>query len=104
MGKLKTPDWIVEGYDSKAEYEKAKGLNKKKSGSRSSKSGKVFKIRECPICHSDSVGVVLVGEEGKSNGEWECKKCKWQGVNVVEKELDEEEFMKYLDEKGEEVA
>ena len=97
--KLKTPDWILEGYDSEEEYEKAKGI----SSSNSGKSGKTFKIRKCPKCGSDSVNVKITGEEGKS-GEWECKKCKWEGRNVKEKELSEDEFMKYLDEKGEDVS
>ncbi|MFH1503286.1 MAG: hypothetical protein ABIE36_01360 [Candidatus Diapherotrites archaeon] len=86
--KLKTPDWIL------------KGKEKPKKG----KEGKTFKIRECPKCNSDNVCVVLTGEEGKRKGEWECKKCKWTGKNIVEKELGEEGFMKYLDERGEEVA
>ena len=60
---------------------------------------KTFKIRECPKCNSDDVKVVI-GE----NGVWECEKCKWKGAGVNEKELNEDEFMKYLDEKGEEVA
>jgi ribosomal protein L37AE/L43A len=92
-GKLSTPDWIKEGFDSEADYNKAKGIDKQK------KSGKTFKIRECPKCGSDGVAVVI-GEVGM----WECKKCRWKGVGVVEKELTENEFMKYLDEKGEEVA
>ena len=99
-GKLATPDWILEGYDSLEEYTKAKGINKKK------KEGKVFKIRGCPRCGSDEVGVVISGSEGEEGGgkEWECRKCKWNGKNVKEKELTEDEFMKYLDDKGEEVA
>ena len=95
--KLKTPEWILEGYDSEEEYGKAKGTYKKKPD------GKTFKIRECPKCGSDDVNVLLTGEESKGKGEWECKKCSWQGINVKEKELSEEEFMKYLDDKGEEV-
>lgn len=87
--KLATPDWILQ--------EKTKPLAKKKSGNS-------FKIRECPKCHSHDVQVILTGEEGRGTGEWECRKCKWTGKNVVEKQLSEEEFMKYLDEKGEEVA
>ena len=83
------------------------------------KVGKVFKIRECPKCGSDDVNVILTGEsdedeplatssaisqsKGKGIGEWECKKCKWTGVDIVEKELTEEELMKYLDERGEPV-
>jgi Zn ribbon nucleic-acid-binding protein len=97
-GKLATPDWILEGYDSKADYEKAKGLASKK------KSGKTFKIRECPKCKSDDVVVLLTGEEGKGSRGWECKKCGWQGHNVQEKELTEDELMEYLDSKGEDVA
>ena len=100
--KLSTPAWILEGYDSPEEYEKAKGIKGKK------KEGKVFKIRECPKCGSDDVGVVLSGsdsEESSGTGkEWECRKCKWKGKNVKEKELGEEEFMEYLDNKGEDVA
>lgn len=101
--KLATPEWILEGYSSPAEYEKAKGISGKNK-----KAGKVFKIRECPKCGSDEVGVVLSGsdseEESNTGKQWECRKCKWKGENVVEKELTEDEFMKYLDEKGEEVA
>lgn len=98
MGKLATPDWIKEGYDSKAEYEKAKGIKGKK------KNDKVFKIRKCPKCGSDRVQVVLTGEEGKGSGEWECLKCKWTGRNVAMEDVSEEQFMEYLDERGEEVA
>ena len=97
--KLATPDWIKEGYDSPAEYAKAKGISKKKKTE-----GKTFKIRKCPKCGSSDVGVVLTGEEGKATKEWECKKCKWHGKNIEEDELTEDEFMKYLDEKGEEVS
>ena len=101
MGKLATPDWIKEGYDSPQEYAKAKGSSK--SG-KSKKEEKTFKIRKCPKCRSNKVSVVLTGEERKSAREWECKKCKWKGKNVEEEELNEEEFMKYLDENGEEVS
>jgi transcription elongation factor Elf1 len=88
MGKLTTPDWILKGGK--------KPTKKKEKGT--------FKIRKCPKCGSDEVQVVLTGEEGKGTGEWECKKCKWVGRNIVMDEVSEEEFMKYLDEKGEEVA
>ena len=60
---------------------------------------KTFNIRECPKCNGDDVGVVI-GEKGV----WECRKCKWKGRNVIEKELTEDEMMEYLDKKGEEVA
>ena len=94
--KLSTPAWITEGYDSKADYEKAyRGSEKKKTGA------KTFKIRECPKCGSDDVAIV-VGQE--KAGMWICNKCKWEGTDVKEKELTEDEFMKYLDEKGEDVA
>lgn len=99
MGKLSTPDWIKEGYDSPAEYAKVKGKSVKKK-----ETGKTFKIRKCPKCGSDNVNVLLTGEEGKSTKEWECKKCKWHGKNIEEEELTEEQFMKYLDDKEEPVA
>ena len=95
-GKLATPEWIKEGYDSPAEYEAAMG---KKDSVK--KAGKVFKVRECPECGSDQVGVV-VGRETKNM--WECRKCKWKGGDIVEKELTEDELMKYMDKKGEEMA
>ena len=99
---MKTPDWILEGFDSKADWEKVHGVSGRK------KSEKVFKMRECPKCGSDDVGVVISGsdseEESGTGQEWECHKCKWKGRDVIKKELTEDEFMKYLDEKGEEVA
>jgi len=98
MGKLATPDWVKEGFDSKADWEKKHGAKKK------TKEEKVFKLRLCPKCGSDNVNVVLTGEEGKGTKGWECKKCKWTGKNIEEKELTEDEFMEYLDKKGEEVA
>ncbi len=100
MGKLSTPDWIKEGFDSKEAYEKSKG----KSGKSKKAEGKTFKIRKCPKCESSDVNVVLTGEEGKTAREWECKKCKWHGKDIEEEELTEDEFMKYLDDNGEEVA
>lgn len=98
MSKLSTPNWIKEGFESKEAYEKSKGIKKKKI------EGKTFKIRKCPKCGSDNVAVLLGNEEGKGKGEWECKKCKWIGRDIKENEVSEEEFMKYLDEKGEEIA
>ena len=91
--KLSTPEWILGGYDSEADYNKAKGISGKK------KKGKTFKVKLCPECGSDEVGVAI-GEIGM----WECKKCKYKGKEIKEEEFTEEEFMKYLDEKGEEVA
>ncbi|MBR9702179.1 hypothetical protein GOV13_04630 [Candidatus Pacearchaeota archaeon] len=107
--KLSTPEWILEGYDSPAAYEKSKGVKKKEHRSVSPKNlnegrkkkGNTFKVRRCPECNSDEVSVV-VGEESK--GMWECKKCKWKGKDVKKEELTEDEFMKYMDDKGEEVA
>jgi len=99
--KLSTPDWIKEGFDSPEAYAKSKGKGK---SSTKKVEGKTFKIRICPKCKNDNVNVVLTGEEGKGTGEWECKKCGWAGKNVSEKELTEDEFMEYLDSKGEEVA
>ena len=60
---------------------------------------RTFKIKKCPKCNNKDVGVVI-GE----NGVWECKKCKWKGREINEEELNEDEFMKYLDSKGEEVS
>ena len=96
-GKLSTPEWILEGYDSPAAYAKAKGIKNEK------KKGKTFKIRECPKCGSDDVGVVLSGSDSEEGGgdSWECRKCKWTGQDIVKKELTEDELMKYMDEKGE---
>lgn len=98
--KVKTPDWILEGYGSLAEYNEAKGIKSEK------KKGKIFKIKECPKCNSDNVGVVLSGSDEETGGgkEWECRKCKWKGKNPEEKELTEDEFMEYLDKKGEKVT
>lgn len=100
--KLATPEWILEGYDSPEEYNKAHGISGKK------KDGKTFKIRECPKCGSDEVGLVLSNsdaEEDDNTGKnWECRKCGWVGSDVVEKELTEDELMIYLDNKNEEVA
>lgn len=99
--KLSTPDWITEGFDSKADWEKAHGI-------KNEKKIKTFKIRECPECGSDDVNVVISGsdseEESNTGREWECHKCKWKGTGINEKELTEEEFMKYLDEKGVDVV
>lgn len=81
--KLQTPDWILKGEEPPKE--------KKKS--------KTFKVRKCPDCGSDEIGVVI-GEIGV----WECHKCSFKGKNVKEEELSEDEFMKYLDDKGEDVA
>lgn len=101
-GKLKTPDWILKGYDSEEEYSKSKGIKTKE------KEGKTFKIKQCPECKSNDVGIVLSGsnvEEASGTGrEWECRKCKWKGRDINEKELNEDEFMEYLDAKQEEVA
>ena len=98
--KLSTPTWILEGFDSEADYNKSKGIDKTK------KAGKTFKIRECPKCKSDDVGIVLSNSDSEDGGgkEWECRKCKWIGSSINEKELTEDEFMIYLDNKGEEVA
>jgi len=101
--KLATPDWIKEGYDSPQDYAKSKGKGKSASTDKKSNE-KTFKIKVCPKCKSSEVHIVLTGEENKSVKEWECNKCKWKGTNIQEKELTEEEFMKYLDDKGEEVA
>ena len=99
--KLATPAWILEGYDSIEDYEKSKGKSKAKK-----KDEKIFKVRRCPECDSDDVKIVLSGSDSEEGGgrEWECKKCGWVGEDVKKEELTEEEFMEYLDSKGEEVA
>lgn len=119
--KLSTPDWIIEGFDSKSDWEKSHGIKNdkkvvKKIESKNEKSAKVFKVRRCPKCGSDKVKVVISGQEdldfededaipeGKAEGDWECLKCKWRGKNVKEEEMNENEFMKYLDETGVEMA
>jgi len=94
-GKLATPVWVLEGYNSKEEYEKKKGIKKEK------KKGKIYFIKICPKCQGNDVRVVLTGEEGKGRGEWECNKCKWKGKDVDEKEVPEDEFLKVMEEKGE---
>lgn len=81
MSKIQTPDWILKG---------------KEKPKTKAKAGKTFKIRICPECKSDKVGVVLGTEEGKGMGEWECHKCKWKGRNIEEVEMNEEEFIKNL--------
>ncbi len=98
--KLATPAWILEGYDSPEDYAKAQGKSVKKK-----KEGRVFKVRMCPKCGSENVGLVLSNSDAEEGGgkEWECRKCKWIGDEVKEEELNEEEFMEYMDrnDKGE---
>jgi len=100
--KLSTPAWILEGYESPQDYAKAKGKTVEK------KKGRTFKIRECPKCGSDDVGLVLSNldseEESNTGREWECRECKWHGTDIKEKELTEDELMEYLDSKEEEVS
>ena len=128
--KVQTPAWILEGYDSPAEYAKAigkKSLQGAKTDThqvglkegctpmrgenllkqapkdfqrKSLQGAKTFKIRECPECGSDDVGLVLSNSDAEEGGgkEWECRKCKWKGTDIVKKELTEDELMKYLDE------
>ena len=98
--KLATPDWILEGYDSKADWEKAHGIKEEK------KKGKIFKIKICPKCGSDDVNVVLSQSNSEEGGgeEWQCNACGWHGPNIKEKELTEDQLMKYMDEKGEDIA
>ncbi len=84
--KIKTPDWILQGSSPRTE-------TRKKS--------KTFKIKFCPACGSDDVSVILGNEEGKplTQNKWQCKKCKWKGKNINEKELNEEKFIEYLNRK-----
>lgn len=106
--KLATPQWILEGYNSPEDYEKACGGSKKEVKKVSKKKGKGIKVKICPKCGSEDVCVVLSGndteEESNTGKEWECRECKWKGVDVDYKELSEDEFMEYLDKRGEEIA
>lgn len=101
--KLKTPGWILEGYESPEAYANAKGKS-----SPDKKEGKTFKIKVCPKCGSDEVGITLSNmdfeEESNTGRQWECKKCKWIGGDIKEKKLTEDELMEHLDKKGEDVA
>jgi len=99
--KISTPEWILEGYNSLSEYAKAKSKKPQKKNS-----SRIFKIKQCPECKSDDVKIVLSGKDSEQGGgkEWKCNKCSWTGENIQEKELTEDEFMKYLDDKGEGVA
>lgn len=91
MGKLETPEWIREGYDSKADWEKAKGIKGKKTGS-----GKKYKVKACPKCGGTEVKIILGQEEGRGKSEWECKSCKWKGKNIEEKEMSDQEFLEHM--------
>jgi len=59
---------------------------------------KKFKVRKCPKCESDNVIIAIGGQVGM----WECKDCGFRGPLFPVIEMDEDEYMKYLDEKGEE--
>ncbi|MDP3987059.1 MAG: hypothetical protein Q8P81_02425, partial [Nanoarchaeota archaeon] len=71
MGKLSTPEWIKEGFDSKDEWQQAKdlvpsspkrGQTKEKSQGKkisAKKPGKKFKLKVCPKCRGSDVKVVL---------------------------------------------
>lgn len=72
-----------------------------KMAKKSTKKEKTFRIKRCPECKSDNVGVVVSQEK---KGEWECRKCKWKGKDIKNDRLSEQEFMKYLDEKDKEVS
>lgn len=95
MGKIQTPDWVLKGKPKPAspKTEKVKQKSKKKE------TGKTYKLRVCPKCGSDDVSVVLVGQEGKRADNWECKKCKWNGKDIAEKEISEDDFLKRAEEK-----
>lgn len=95
MGKLSTPEWVLNGYKSKDEWERKTG--KKKSGEK--KTGKTYKIKVCPKCESRNVNVIIGGEEGKGVKGWECKKCKWTGKEPSDQEVGEDEFLKIMEEK-----
>jgi len=87
--KVKTPDWILEGYDSPEEYAKATGKKAEKKVKE-----KMYRLKVCPKCDSEDIGVILTGKEGESPDGWECRKCKWKGPEPEEIKLNEEEFLK----------
>ena len=101
--KLTTPAWILEGYDSEEEYNKEKGISNSslkkelKKAKKEKNKEKNFVIKICPKCGSEEVGVVLK-EQGKAD-EWECRKCGWKGKDIQEKELSEDEFINYMENK-----
>jgi len=92
--KIQTPEWVLKGYSSEKEY-------LAKTGKKKQVSGKSFKIKKCPKCKSGNISVFLGIEEGKGKGEWECKKCKWRGKDVLEEEVSEDEFLEHLEGIGE---
>ncbi len=105
--KLATPEWILEGYDSKEKYEKSKKENifsEKTKDVKKSKKG-IFRIKLCPECKSENVKIIVSGEfdddeeceKSKSKVMWGCDKCGWKGENIFEKELNEKEFEEYAD-------
>ena len=57
---------------------------------------KKFVLKLCPKCNSDDVGVVIGGQMGM----WECRKCGFRGPSLLEKEMNEDEYFEYLDNKG----
>ena len=91
--KIQTPEWVLKGYNSEKEY-----LGK--TGKKKPSSGKTYKIRKCPKCKSRDVFVLLGAEEGKGKGEWECRKCKWKGKDIIEEEVSEDDFLKHMEEIG----
>jgi len=94
--KLSTPDWIREGFDSKADWEKAQGKKvSKEKGSRTSTG--MFKIKICPKCKSSEVAVVIDGKEGEGKKDWECKSCSWKGQEIGERGMEEDEFLEHTE-------
>ena len=104
MGKLATPDWIREGYDSKADWLRAqerepssskRGQTRQKAQGK--KSDKTYKVKVCPKCGSIKIQVIVGGEEGKGVKGWECKSCSWEGKSIKEKEMSEDEFLEHIE-------
>ena len=86
--KLSTPAWILEGFNSEAEYNKKKRIKNKPKA----KAGEEFYVKVCPQCRSKDVNVVI-GEVGA----WECKKCNWKGRSIEEEAVLEEEYFKIIE-------
>ncbi|MFA6022731.1 MAG: hypothetical protein WC781_01445 [Candidatus Pacearchaeota archaeon] len=60
------------------------------------KKEKKFIIKYCPRCKSEDVAIAI----GERVGVWQCRKCKYKGIDFTEKELSEEEYLAYLDKQG----
>src|SRR3989344_4745849 len=93
--KLRTSYWAVQNMNALELF--TGWILQGKEKPKEKKKGKTFKVKTCPKCGSDQVGIIVGGEEGQGVLGWECKKCKWKGKQPSEKEVAEEEFLKMGD-------